>query len=660
MTAADLSPQGGPRRRLAWLHAWSGVMVGWLLYFVFVTGTVGYCAAAFDRWMRPELPLATGAAPATDAATAAAQALLQQRMPRAQSWIIELPGPGDAGPPLATAREPRRADGRPGASLRTAVPVAPESPALPAAARDPPAAALESSTAAAESSTAMPTARVTGGGARLYQMHYLLAYLPRDVAIRLVGAATLLMLILLVSGVVVHRKLFADFFTFRPGKGQRSWLDAHLLIGVATLPFLLVMSYSGLLFFMSTYMPAGIHAIYGPGPESRQTLFDELAPAAVAEASGRPAPLVDLAALVRSAERAWGGQRVAQVQVRHPGDAAAVVTIRARGEGGRSLNEPSLRYAGASGEALPPEPEGAASRIRKDLLAVHEGRFAGIALRALYLASGLLGCALIASGLVVWVRRRNGRGSRLIGRLNAGVLVGLWTALAAYLWANRLLPVDLAGRADAEVDALFATWTALLLHALLRGRGDPVRVWVEQFRIAALAFGLLPIVNAVTTDRHLGVTVQAGDWGLAGIDLAALLSAAVFAAMAAKASRSRSIESSGAATPARAAPDPARQALRGAAARSARARAASRVVAAGAGGYALTWLATAALAVGLVRLADGPRADGVYLATLLSFASYTAIVIAVFACRDAARAWAGIGFAAALLAGMLLASGLTA
>ncbi len=46
------------RQSMAWLHTWLGLLFGWLLYFMFVTGTAGYLDTEIDRWMRPELPTA--------------------------------------------------------------------------------------------------------------------------------------------------------------------------------------------------------------------------------------------------------------------------------------------------------------------------------------------------------------------------------------------------------------------------------------------------------------------------------------------------------------------------------------------------------------------------------------------------------------------------
>ncbi len=75
----------------------------------------------------------------------------------------------------------------------------------------------------------------------------------------------------------------------------------------------------------------------------------------------------------------------------------------------------------------------------------------------------------------------------------------------------------------------FIVWAALLLYAALR----PVaRAWIEQFCLAAAAFALLPVLNALTTDHHLGVSVPQGDWVVAGFDLTMLAFGVAFATVA--------------------------------------------------------------------------------------------------------------------------------
>lgn len=83
--------------------------------------------------------------------------------------------------------------------------------------------------------------RDTFGGDFLYRLHYEL-HMPPVWGRWLVGAATMAMLVTLISGVITHRRIFADFFTFRPKKGgRRAWLDAHNILGVPALPYHLMM-----------------------------------------------------------------------------------------------------------------------------------------------------------------------------------------------------------------------------------------------------------------------------------------------------------------------------------------------------------------------------------------------------------------------------------
>lgn len=70
----------------------------------------------------------------------------------------------------------------------------------------------------------------------------------------------------------------------------------------------------------------------------------------------------------------------------------------------------------------------------------------------------------------------------------------------------------------------------------------------------------------------------------------------------------------------------------------------SRSLAAIVGGYALTALATA----GLALLLPMPLVEATLVATMLSFVMYAGIVLWVFATRSAIRAWSGIVLAALL------------
>ncbi|MDL1863660.1 PepSY domain-containing protein [Betaproteobacteria bacterium PRO5] len=503
--------KAGFRQSMSWLHTWAGLVLGWLLFFMFLTGTAGYFNAEIDHWMQPEWS-AWHAVSTEDAATLALNRL-QQQAPDAARWSFNLPvnrtwswlnlswQSKEGSAPSASGSE--RLDPFTGQPLQ---------------------------------------ARATGGGQALYVMHWRLHYMPLSVAEWLVSIAAMFMLIAIVTGVIVHRKIFADFFTFRPSKGQRSWLDAHNVLAVIALPFHLMITYSGLVFLMFTTVPLVVAAYYGPGKAGQQAMTNEVYQRPPpSEASGYPATLTKFTPLLAQAEDRWGAGQAYYVNIHHPGDAQARIHLY-QWQGTPLRNGEELIFDGTSGRLLEIVPVTlSSSATARDLLfELHEGLFAGPLLRWLYFLSGLLGTVMIATGLVLWtVKRRQKlekagigthRGVMLVERLNVGTIIGLPVAIAVYFWANRLIPVDFADRAAWEMHSLFIAWMLLLLHAALR----PVaRAWVEQCWLAALAFALLPILNMLTTDRHLGVSLPQGDWVMASFDLTMLIFGLAFACIAA-------------------------------------------------------------------------------------------------------------------------------
>ncbi len=498
---------------MAWLHTWVGLLVGWILYFIFLTGTLGYFDAEIDRWMRPELSLSSGPGAATDMAELGL-ARLQATAPDATRWVVHLPN--------------RNAD----TGLRV-------SWLVPAAEGE----SADSKTEILDPDHGRPVeVRQTGGGQLLYQMHYRLHYLNSQDAYWIVGFCTMFMLVAIVSGVIVHKKIFKDFFTFRPGKGQRSWLDAHNVLSVVALPFHIMITYSGLIFFMFTYMPLVLSEVYGFDQKTQDAFFDEAYPGVPdIPRSGVAAPLTDIRPLLARFERE-GMSRVLSINVRNPGDAnARIILVRER-DNPQTGSDQAI-YNGVTGELVDPTGPArfAARKVNDVMIGLHEGLFAGPLLRWLYFLSGLLGTTMIATGLVLWTVKRRGKeaagekvtGLALVERLNVGTIAGLPIGIAAYFWANRLLPVGMVMRGSREAHAMFCVWALVLLYAAIRPVG---RAWIELFALAGVLYLLIPFVNALTTDRHLGVTVPydhwQGDWGLAGFDLTALAFGVVFGMIA--------------------------------------------------------------------------------------------------------------------------------
>lgn len=495
------------RESMGGLHIWTGLVFAWLLFFMFITGTLGYFDTEIDRWMKPELP-ASRVVSAVQSAEAA-QRYLEQAHPQAETWFVQFPV-NRATSTLRVHWQYPKNSGRSREERRGS-------------------AWLDLETGQQLSS------RDTGGGQALYRMHYRLAYLPHTLAEWLVGIFSFFMLLALISGVIIHRNIFRDFFTFRPGKRQRSWLDLHNLSSVASLPFQLMITYSGLLFFLTTYMPLIVVGSYGFGGDKMNAFIDEIFPRERVEQRHEVKPMPSLKVLVADAENHWGAGKAGGLEVHWPGDAGAEVHIRGPKEG-VTRNWAERVYDADGQRVVKAEPDRVPQMtFYSTMLGLHEGTFAGPILRWLYFSSGLLGAVMVASGLILWSVKRRARqlkqarpdrGFMLVERLNAGSLVGLPIGIAVYFGANRLLPLAMADRADWELHLLFISWLAVLLFASWR----PIRrCWIELCGLAALSYLALPLLNGLTTSKHLLWSLSEQDWAMAAIDLTFLVSGLLFA-----------------------------------------------------------------------------------------------------------------------------------
>jgi uncharacterized iron-regulated membrane protein len=160
---------------------------------------------------------------------------------------------------------------------------------------------------------------------------------------------------------------------------------------------------------------------------------------------------------------------------------------------------------------------------------LHEGVFASLPIRWFYFLSGLTGCVMIASGMVLWTTKRRKKALsdpagipfsfKMTEGLNIGTIVGLPAAVAVYFLANRLLPLEFEGRAQWEMHSLFITWLVCLAHGMYFTWQNRGRVaWYQQWLVAALLFTLVPIVNALTTSRGLLASIAQGDWVYVSFD----------------------------------------------------------------------------------------------------------------------------------------------
>jgi uncharacterized iron-regulated membrane protein len=299
-----------------------------------------------------------------------------------------------------------------------------------------------------------------------------------------------------------------------------------------------MITYTGLITLMFMYMPSGVDATY---KGDQQAFFADVFPTAQrGPAAGRPMALAPIAPIVEQAEQQWKGS-AASITINHPGDANATVSITRQYYKHLSYLRPSMQFNGTTGALIASHGDTAsgAAETRGVLYGLHMAHFSDPLLRFLFFLCGLAGCAMVATGALLWaVKKRQGQakalaagarptfGLRLVEGMNIGVIAGLPIAFAAYFWANRLLPVGLENRIDIEVRCFFIAWAVALACAHIR---PARRMWQWLLAFGGFLFMSLPVLNAFTTDLHLGVTLLHGPAVFAGFDLMALLLGSGFA-----------------------------------------------------------------------------------------------------------------------------------
>ncbi|OTG91197.1 PepSY-associated TM helix domain-containing protein [Acinetobacter sp. ANC 3832] len=541
----------GPRQSMSWLHTWASLILGWLLYAIFLTGTLSFFQNEISVWMKPELHQSIPSQSQVQQ-TQVALNYLQKNYPNAGSWNIQLPNSRQTTTEINIRKQGEDLNARRGGERIT----------------------LDSATGA------VLKARETRGGSFLYRFHFELYGLPRIWARWIVGLATMLMLVAIISGVITHKKIFKDFFTFRSGKGQRSWLDAHNATAVFALPFHIMITFSGLLLLMFTLMPWGINQVYESRQEFLQDQRTTTAQQNKQRSEGRDnqaqgeqstrqgnrgsnhegqknqhgegrerqgdqkqiqaAPLTDLAPMLTYAQSQWKDNPIASINIIAPNTNKATVELKALYSESLVTRNimPSFKFNGVTGQIERKDNVSQQTSVPMGIYNVvtvlHEARGVDLALRWLLFVSGVFGTLMVATGLILWCVKRAPQqqkqgyksfGYRLVEVTNIAAIIGLPIACAAYFYANRFIPAEMDMRLNWEIRIFFIVWLLSIIHASFRVHKQ---AWLEQLMFASIAFALLPIINFMTGGQAIWNSIANDQWMIATFDLMSWLLAILF------------------------------------------------------------------------------------------------------------------------------------
>ena len=369
--------------RLFVLHSWAGIVTGLLMFIVCFSGAVVVFKNEIDLWANPSL----AQLPRADkpASLDAVLLQLQARYPGATVDTIALPDAVNPGY-FASVRERGAAAG-----TRTKIALRPD------------------------------TGAVVGPvdsqlGQYLRMLHVFLFFGPRWI----VGFLGVAMLVLIATGIVIHRKILAELFTQRWGRSFRVVMsDLHKSAGIWGLGFHILIAATGAWMGLAPLFEQGYkYVTSAASPIAASATAAKPARKAGSEATA-PVAMQSLDALYASAQQAVPGLTARYVSLRRWGtDAAEVGFTGNLSDHLASTARVEIHAAtGVLKKVHDPRTAGFWSQVNGLMEPLHFGDFGGLALKWLYFLLGMTPAFLSISGTLIWFdarqqRRREGEAAQ--------------------------------------------------------------------------------------------------------------------------------------------------------------------------------------------------------------------------------------------------------
>lgn len=229
------------------------------------------------------------------------------------------------------------------------------------------------------------------------------------------GIVAFLFLFALITGLLLHwDKIKSNFFLFRPmSKWKTVWTDMHTVLGVIGFPFQFVFAVTGVILIVNYVLLAPFAKLLYNGDSEK--LYESLQYNRTVNVDYTYKPMdgtFDMDAFVGKWHSEWKDSQVSRIYIRNYMDKSMQVSLEAK-------PNPSANFAGsgfvtvdiASGKILEQKSPNAGGNyidgVKSLVYHLHFGDFGGQPLRIVFFLLGLMGCAVIISGIMIWLVARD-------------------------------------------------------------------------------------------------------------------------------------------------------------------------------------------------------------------------------------------------------------
>lgn len=362
----------------------------------------------------------------------------------------------------------------------------------------------------------------------LFELHARL-HIPGRLGLYATGALGVGLLILVATGVLIHRHILKELFvTERPGGRIVSLRDRHNLVGVWSLPFAVLLSFTGafLSFAVSLGLPIVALIAFGGDQEAAIDFALDTPP----EGTGVVAQMADLDAVIADATARVGrapnrvqihnyGQGGAEIRIRHPAPADHMRAVELVYDGTSAAFQRQKFFLGNSASA--------GTAVAELMTPLHFGNFAGIWSKILWAALGGAMTYSVITGLQLWLRRRDQDPVWQAGdRLFTGVVWGLPIAMVGSGWGFFL--TRLTGDPSRwTANGFLICVGAVLMWVWLMRALPPAQAARRLCRALGVALLGLPVIRLQMGGLSWGEAILFGGYDLLFIELLCLIGGAI-------------------------------------------------------------------------------------------------------------------------------------
>ena len=232
----------------------------------------------------------------------------------------------------------------------------------------------------------------------------------KSVGKAVVGVSTLLMVVILISGLVVwiprNRKVLRNRLSVATSKGwRRFWYDSHVSLGFYTCLFLLVMALTGLTWSFGWYRTAAYSLFGAPTQQSHAMPQKEKG-----EKKSKEKPEATFDYMV------WDAVLL-EMKQRYPVYNSIKLDMKSAqvdtNKGGNIRKQDTANFHPQTGEIQEIKPYSETSKAQKLkswFYAFHVGSWGGTTTKILYFIAAFVGGILPLSGYYLWLKKKRGRG----------------------------------------------------------------------------------------------------------------------------------------------------------------------------------------------------------------------------------------------------------